>query len=248
MNLAFEGRLFPPGRLGDNHAFGINKGRDSCIGHSNKISPVFDGPDRAEVEVVSIARRILPPSVVGDHADKALFFGQVSGAVGAEYGFIADNRQYANRSLRQYKSSARLTRTVGAGVPAKLQRVFPQKSQILYKVLRSTEGIDSSRAGEMAFSIVQQRTENPNLFRDATTVRQIAESAPECSGDGVSIDQAIFFRPAPALNFTVLEALILIGSFVRGLIPFRAARFATSSRAWPGHRVSATRGSFLVRA
>ena len=52
MNLSFEGRFFPPGRPGDNHASGINKRRDSGIGNSNKISPVFDGPNRAEIEVV----------------------------------------------------------------------------------------------------------------------------------------------------------------------------------------------------
>jgi hypothetical protein len=58
-----------------------------------------------------------------------------------------------------------------------------------------------------------------------------------------AIDQAIFFRPAPALNFTVLEALILIGSFVRGLIPFRAARFATLKLPNP---ISWTSLSFLM--
>ena len=78
MNLAFEGRFFPPGRFGDNHAFGINKSRDSGIGNPNKIPPVFDGTNRAEIEVVSIARRIFPPSVIGDHANKTRFFGQVS--------------------------------------------------------------------------------------------------------------------------------------------------------------------------
>ena len=92
MNLSFEGRFFPPWSPGDNHAFGINKSRNSCIGNSNKIPPVFDGTNRAEIEVVAIAGRIFPPSVVGDHADKALFFRQVSGQVGAEYGFKADNR------------------------------------------------------------------------------------------------------------------------------------------------------------
>jgi hypothetical protein len=42
--------------------------------------------------VVSIAGCVLPPSIIGDHADKAPFPGQVAGAVGAEYGFVADNR------------------------------------------------------------------------------------------------------------------------------------------------------------
>lgn len=92
MNLAFEGRLFPPGGLGDYQPFGIDNRRNSRIGHSNKISPVFNGPNWAEIEVMSIARRIFPPSVVGDHGDKALFFGQVSGDVWAEYGFKANDR------------------------------------------------------------------------------------------------------------------------------------------------------------
>src|SRR5210317_442256 len=91
MNFPFEGRFFPPGRPGHNHALGTDKRRNSGIVNANKIPPVFDGPNRAEIEVVSIARRIFPPSVIGDHADKAPFFWQVSGAIGAEYGFKADN-------------------------------------------------------------------------------------------------------------------------------------------------------------
>lgn len=133
MNPALEGRFLPPGRLGDNHAVGIYKRGDSGVGDSNKIPPVFDGTNRAEIEVVSIARRIFPPSVVGDHADKARFFGKVSGAVGAEDGFKADNRHNGNRSVRRFKSSTLLTKTVGAGVSAKLQGVFAQKAQILHK-------------------------------------------------------------------------------------------------------------------
>ena len=92
VNLAFEGRFFPPGRLGYNHASGINKRRNSGIGHPNKISSVFDGTNRAEIEVVSIAGRIFPPPVVGDHADKAFAMRQITGTVWPEYGFIADNR------------------------------------------------------------------------------------------------------------------------------------------------------------
>ena len=52
MNLSFEGRFLPPGSPGDNHAFGINQSRNSGIGNSNEISSVFDGTDRAEVEMV----------------------------------------------------------------------------------------------------------------------------------------------------------------------------------------------------
>ena len=92
MNPAFEGRFFPPGSLGDNRASGIDERRDSVIGNSNKIAPVFDGTNRAEIEVVPVARCIFPPAVVGDHADKARFFGQIAGAVRAEYGFKADDR------------------------------------------------------------------------------------------------------------------------------------------------------------
>ena len=124
MNLSFEGRFFPPGRPGDNNDYGINKRRDAGNGNSNKSSPVLDGTNRAEIEVVSIARRIFPPSVVGDHTDKALFLRQVAGAIGSEDGFIADNRQDRNRSVRKSKNSALLAKTVGAGVSAKLQRVF----------------------------------------------------------------------------------------------------------------------------
>ena len=93
MNPALEGRFFPPGSPGDNHAPGINQRGNAGIGNPDKIPPVFDGPHRAEIEVVSIAWGIFPPPVIGDHADKALFFRQVPGAVGAEDGFKADNRQ-----------------------------------------------------------------------------------------------------------------------------------------------------------
>ena len=133
MDPTFEGCLFPPGRPGDNHAPGIDNGGYACIGDANKISPVFDGPNRAEIEVVSIARRIFPPSVIGDHADKAFLFRQVSGTVRSEYGFITDDRQYTNRCVRQYKTGTALTITVSAGVSAQLQGVFAQKSQILHK-------------------------------------------------------------------------------------------------------------------
>ena len=92
MNFPFKGRFLPPGSPRDNHTFGINKSRNPGIGNSNKISPIFDGTNRTEIEVVQIARRIFPPAVVGDHANKAHFFGQISGAIGAENGFIADNR------------------------------------------------------------------------------------------------------------------------------------------------------------
>ena len=92
MNFSLEGRFFPPGGPGDNRASGIDERRDSGIGDTDKIAPVFDGTDRAETKVVPVARCIFPPAVVGDHADKARFFGQVAGAVRAEYGFKADNR------------------------------------------------------------------------------------------------------------------------------------------------------------
>ena len=92
VNLSFESRFFPPGRLGDYHASGINQRRNARVGNAHKIPPVFDGPHRAEIEVETVARRVFPPAVVGDHSYKALFFGQVAGAVGAEYGFKADNR------------------------------------------------------------------------------------------------------------------------------------------------------------
>ena len=133
MNPTLEGRFLPPGRHGDNHAVGVYKRGDSGVGNSHKIPPVFDGTHRAEIEMVSIARRIFPPSVVGDHADKARFFGQVAGAVGAEYGFKADNRQNGNRCVGRYKGRALLSKTVGAGISAKLQGVFAQKAQILHK-------------------------------------------------------------------------------------------------------------------
>ena len=121
MNLSFEGPFLPPGRPGHNRAPGANQRGNSGIGDSNEIPPVFDGPHRAEIEMVSIARRVFPPAVVGNHADKARFFGQVSGAVGAEYGFEADDRQNGNRSVRRYKSRTPLSETVGAGVSAQLQ-------------------------------------------------------------------------------------------------------------------------------
>ena len=133
MDLAFKGRFFPPGRTGDNRAPGINNSRNACIGDANKIPPVFDGPHRAEIEVISIARRIFPPPVVGDHADKARFCGQVTGAVGAEDGFKADDRHNRNRAVRRYKGRTFLTITVGAAVAAKRQGVFAQKTQILNK-------------------------------------------------------------------------------------------------------------------
>ena len=52
MDLAFEGRFFPPGSPGDNHASGIDKRGNAGIGDPDKIPPVFDGPHRAEIEVV----------------------------------------------------------------------------------------------------------------------------------------------------------------------------------------------------
>ena len=116
MDLSLEGRFCPPGGSGDNHTFGIDQSRNSGIGNSNKIPSVFDGTNRAEIEVVQIAGRIFPPSVVGDHTDKALFFRQISGTVGAEYGFKADNRQNGSRRVRRHKRSALLTKTIGAGV------------------------------------------------------------------------------------------------------------------------------------
>ena len=125
MDFALEGRLLPPGRPGDHLASGINQRGNSCIGNPYKIAPVFDGTNRAEIEVVSVARRIFPPSVVGDHADKAFSRRQVAGAVRAEDRFIADNRQYADRRIRRYKIRACLAIAVSAGVSAELQGVFP---------------------------------------------------------------------------------------------------------------------------
>ncbi len=131
--LSLECGLFPPGSLGHDRASCIYKRRNTGIGHTNQFSPGFDGSNRAEVEVVAVARRIFPPSVVCDHADKALFPGQVLGAIETEDGLKTDNRQDADRSVGQLKMGASLAKAVGAAVSAELQGVFPQKAQILHK-------------------------------------------------------------------------------------------------------------------
>ena len=121
MKRAFEGCFLPPARLGDDHTSGIDERRNACIGHPNHVSPAFDGPDRAEIEVVPVARGIFPPSVVGDHADKTLFPGQILGAVETKSGLKTDNGQNAEGIIRQEKMGVLLAETVGAAVPPKLQ-------------------------------------------------------------------------------------------------------------------------------
>ena len=77
-----------------------------------------------------VAQGIFPLTVIGGFADKAFFFWQVAGAMRAEYGFITNNQKYLHRSIGQFKGSALLRKTLGAGVSAKLQGEFPQKAQI----------------------------------------------------------------------------------------------------------------------
>ena len=133
LNLPFEGRLFPPGRGSGNHTICVDKRGNTGIGHPNHAPPAFDGTNRAEIIVVPIARGVFPPSIVCDHADKAIFPGQVLSDVGTKHRFKTDNWQYVNRLVGQYKRRARLARAVGAGVAAKLKGVFSQETQILYK-------------------------------------------------------------------------------------------------------------------
>ena len=99
--LSLERGLFPPWRLGHDRASCIYQGRNPGIGHTNQVSPAFDGTNRAEVEMVPVARRISPPSVVCDHADKALFPGQVLGAIETEDGLKTDDREDADGSVWQ---------------------------------------------------------------------------------------------------------------------------------------------------
>jgi len=101
MYLSLECGLFPPGSLGHNRPSCIYKRRNSVISHTHQFSPGFDGTNRAEVEMVPVARSIFPPSVVCDHGDKAFFPGQVLGAIETEDGLKTDNRQDADGSVRQ---------------------------------------------------------------------------------------------------------------------------------------------------
>ena len=85
--------------------------------------------------VVLIIDQDLTPQFIGGFADKAFFLWQVAGAMRVEYGFITNNQKYLHRSIGQFKGSALLTKTVGAGVSAKLQGEFPQKAQIWIGVI-----------------------------------------------------------------------------------------------------------------
>ena len=133
MDLSYECGLFPPGGLCNHHTFCIDKGGNAGVGHSNQVPAGFDGTNGAEIVVMTITRRVFPPSVVCDHADKALFLCQVLSAVGAEYRFKTNDWQDAYGTVGRYKIGALLAVAVGAFVSAKFKGEPSQKAQILHK-------------------------------------------------------------------------------------------------------------------
>jgi len=133
MDLSCECGLFPPGGLCSHHPFCIDKGGNASVGYANQIPAAFDGTNGAEIVVMTITRRVFPPSVVCDHRDKALLLCQVLSAVEAEYRFKTNDWQDVYGTVGRYKSGALLAVAVGAGVSAKLKGKPSQKAQIFNK-------------------------------------------------------------------------------------------------------------------
>ena len=89
MDSALEAGFFPPRRSRNDLAFIVDDGGNTGVGHPNHVATGFNGPHRAKTEVVLIAGCALPPSVICNHGDEALFWRQRTGTVGTEDGLKA---------------------------------------------------------------------------------------------------------------------------------------------------------------